>query len=683
MANFWEKDEVVGGQSPARVNFWEQDALSGDPTMLESTAPPPEPEAWNPLLGLSRDVVNGIPILGPMYTGAVDAATTSLAGLLTGEDPQAIKDRVYARQDAYEEENPVLSTAGQLVGGTAAMAPLGMTSAGARLLGVAPGQALLSRLGFGGGSSALISGADSLARGNDLATAGLTAAGGGLIGAGGGAVAPYLGATFSKAGEVGRKALGLGPSAGEVGISTPAADILTDILNADGVLGNQAAANMSAAGPRAMLADAGPNATSLLDVISSSSGPGSRVVKEAVEGRASAANDDIIAALNASLGEPQGIYTAETALRTGTAPARQAAYEAAYASPIDYSSDAGRGIEALMQRVPQSAINAANNLMKVEGSTSPQIMAQIADDGTVTFLRMPSIEQIDYITRGLNTVAKGSEGTGALGGMTDIGRAYGNLAREIRTAAKEVAPAYANALETAATPIAQREALQFGADLLSPRMARDEAAAVISGMSGPEKQFAAQGVRSQIDEAIANVRAVASDPNIDARQARKALQDLSSLAAREKLGLLLGKDQAETLFRQLDEATQSLVLRANVSTNSRTFARTALNDRMQDYVSGGVLNQAMEGRPVNAGQTIIQNLTGRTPQGKAAISDRVYEEIANLLVQSPEVGMDLISGLAARRALAGNPRFGAALAPGAANTTTQQIAEMLLGNVPQ
>lgn len=678
MANWYDEAPVApqaAPQSQGTVNWW-------DEASAQETAPV-EPEAWNPLLGLSRDVVNGIPVLGPMYTGAVDAASTGLMGLLTGEDPQAIKDRVYARQDQYEAENPILSTAGQLVGGTAAMAPLGMTAAGARALGIAPGQGLMSRLLFGGGSGSAISGADSLARGNDPMTAGMTALGGGLIGAGGGAVAPYIGAAVSKAGDVGRKALGLSATPGNVGISKPAADILTDILNADGVLGNQAAANMSQAGPRAMLADAGPNATSLLDVISSTSGPGSRVVKDAVEARASAANDDILAALNASLGEPQGVFTTQTALRTGSAPARDAAYKAAYASPIDYSSDAGMAIEGLMQRVPQSAIAAANNLMKVEGSVSPQIMAKIADDGTVTFLRMPSVEQIDYITRGLNAVAKGTEGTGTLGGMTDIGRAYGNLAREIRTAAKEAAPAYANALETAATPIGQREALQFGSDLLSPRMARDEAASVISGMSGPERQYAAQGVRSQIDEAIANVRAVASDPSIEPRQARKALQDLSSPAAREKLAMLLGPDEAETLFRQLDEATQSLVLRANVATNSRTFARTALNDRVQDYVSGGVLNQAMEGKPVNATQAIIQNLTGRTPQGKAAISDKVYEEIARLLVQSPDAAMDLISGLGARQALAGNPRIGAALAPGAANVTTQQIAEMLLGGVAQ
>lgn len=683
MANFWDKDEVVSGQSPARVNFWEQDALSGDPAMLESTAPA-EAEAWNPLLGLSRDLVNGIPILGPMYTGAVDAATTGIAGLLTGEDPQAIKDRVYSKQDAYEAENPVLSTIGQIAGGTAAMAPLGMTAAGAKAFGVAPGQALLSRLGMGGISGGAIAGADSLARGNDPTTAGLTALGGGILGAAGGAAAPYIGAAFSKAGEAGRRALGMSPSAGEVGISRPAADLLTDTLMADNTLGTQAAINMSQAGPRAMMADAGPNMSSLLDTAIQSSGPGARIATEAIEGRASGAYDDIIDALSGSLGDPRGVYTTAKDLRVGTAAPRQAAYDAAYETPIDYSSEAGRAIEQLMPRIPSSVVDAAKKLMQAEGVQSQQMFAQIAQDGSVVINRMPDVRELDYITRALNTVANSTEGQGAFGKMTDLGRVYQNLARDIRNATKEAAPAYATALETAATPLQQKEALEFGARLLQPGLARDEAADVINGLTGPQRQFAKQGVASQIDEALANVRAVASDPNLDAREAKKALQDLSSRAARDKIALLMGDEAASTaLFKQLDEAARSLELRANTSTNSRTFARTALNDTVQSYINDGAVNQALQGKPINAAQSIVQALTGRDARGRKAISDKVYAEIAELLTMSPDQGMDLISGLATRKAMAGNPRAGASLVPGAVSPTTQSIAEMLLGNVSQ
>ena len=684
MANFWEQDQVAGGQSPARINFWEQDALAGEPTMLESTAPALEPEAWNPLAGLSRDVVNGIPILGPMYTGAVDAVSTNIAGMLTGEDPQAIKDRVYAKQDAYEEQNPVLSTVGQMAGGVAAMAPLGMTAAGAKALGVAPGQSLLSRTLWGAGSGGTIAGLDSLARGNDAQSAGLTALGGAALGGAGGAAAPYIGAGMSKAAEMGRRALGMAPAPGNVGISRPAANILTDTFNADNTLGTNAALNMSQAGPRAMLVDSGPNAMGLLDTAIQKSGPGSRTAIDAIEARASGANADIMEALDAGLGRAEGVFSTTNALRSGTAGARDSAYKAAYATPIDYSSDAGRAVEELMPRIPSSAVAAAKKLMQAEGVQSQQMFAQVADDGSVAFTRMPDVRELDYITRALNTVAEGTEGQGAFGKMTDLGRAYRNLSRDIRSATKVAAPSYAEALETAATPLQQKEALEFGATLLRPGVARDEATEIISGLTGPQRQFAKQGVRSQLDEALANVRAVVSDPNLDAREAKKAIGELSSRASRDKIRLLMDDDAAaDAMFKRLDEATKSLELRANVGTNSRTFVRENTNNTVQSYINDGAINQALDGKPINAVQSAIQALTGRDAQGKRRISDKVYSEIVELLTMSPDKGMDLISGLAARKAMAGNPRVGAALVPGAVSPATQSIMQMLLGNVSQ
>jgi len=684
MANFWENDEVAGGQSPARVNFWEQDALSGDAPMLESTAPTPEPEAWNPALGLSRDLVNGIPILGPMYTGAVDAVTTNLAGLLTGENPQAIKDRVYAKQDAYEEENPILSTTGQMVGGTAAMAPLGMSAAGARFLGAAPGQALLSRLGFGAGSGALISGADSLARGNDLGTAGLTALGGGLIGAGGGAVAPYIGAGFSKAGEIGRKALDMGPSAGEVGISRPAADILTDVLSADGTLGTQAGINMSNAGPRAMLADAGNNTAQLLDTAIQKSGPASRIAADAVETRASQANLDIANALDGAFGKVGESSARDLIVYGDKTNPLDLIYKRAYETPIDYSNPLAMEIEDIVgTRVPASAIKAANELMRVEGKTSQQIMANFADDGTVTFTQQPDVRQLDYITRGLNEVADQANGQGKLGGTTAIGRAYGNLSRDIRSKLKELVPEYRTALDRAATDIGKFNARQLGETVFSSGTTRAELAEELAGMSAAEMGKVREGVRQQFDDMLANVTRSVTDSNMDAREAVAALRGLSSRAARDKVEMIVGKPQAEAFFAKLDEAAKALELRASVATNSKTFARTSTDATVNSYINDGPINQALQGKPLNATQSIIQALTGRDARGNKAISDKVYSEIAQLLIQGPDAGMDLISGLATRKALAGNPRFGASLAPGAANTTTQQIAEMLLGNVPQ
>lgn len=149
--------------------------------------------------------------------------------------------------------------------------------------------------------------------------------------------------------------------------------------------------------------------------------------------------------LDATFGAPLGVNNVSTALRTGSQPARSAAYDAAYATPIDYASDAGRNLESLIGRVERAApgtIALANRLMAGEGVQSQQIMANVAEDGSVTFTRMPDTQQIDYITRALNHMAESGDGRGAMGGTTDIGRVLGNLARDIRGSLREVNPQY-------------------------------------------------------------------------------------------------------------------------------------------------------------------------------------------------------------------------------------------------
>src|SRR5690606_8699883 len=127
----------------------------------------------------------------------------------------------------------------------------------------------------------------------------------------------------------------------------------------------------------------------------------------------------------------------------------------------------------------------------------------------------------------------------ALGGQTDVGRVMGNLSREIRDSLREANPAYGEALQTAATPIGQRQALLFGQELLNRNVPRDVAAERIAGMSEPELAFVRQGVRSQPDEMLANVRGALTNPDTGAREAQQALAQLSSRAVRDKISLIL------------------------------------------------------------------------------------------------------------------------------------------------
>lgn len=236
-----------------------------------------------------------------------------------------------------------------------------------------------------------------------------------------------------------------------------------------------------------MLADAGPSTLSTLDTAIQRGGPRAGEAATRINARAEAATQDINAALDQGLGVPEGMVKPLTALRQQTQAPREAAYKAAYEQPINYADPRGKALEKIVKtRVPKSAIARANELMRTNGEESQQILARVADDGTVTFETLPDVRQLDYITRGLKDVASEADGKGKLGGQTDIGMAYGSLAREIRNLTKSLVPEYKTALDTAAAPINAREAKLFGQTMLSPSVARDEVDAFVSGLSDAE-----------------------------------------------------------------------------------------------------------------------------------------------------------------------------------------------------
>lgn len=702
MANPWDNDQIVTPAGQAAPKPWETDAIvtpaqsdgpwlrNAQPTfsqlrdagMIQRTpgnedlwtpsSPPEERPALNPVAGIARELVEGIPVAGPLYTGAIDHIGSNVIGGVTGENPAALREGYQNRLEGFREEHPYLSTGAQIVGGTAAMAPLAATPVGQTAFGMTG--PLWQRLATGGLTGAGIGAGDAAVRGEDPRMGALYGAGFGAVG---GAAAPHI-ARFLAAG--GRAASALArnvagaPVPATADYSRPALDAVSRVIDADGAFANSGVLNIARGGPDAMLADVGPGAQSLLDTAIQRSGPGARSAMEAIEQRAATANQTVNRALDDALGAPQGAQSFQTALREGTAPMRHAAYDAAYAAPIDYSSNAGRAIEQMMKRVPENVIQTANRMMMMEGHQSAQILADVGEDGLVTFFRMPDVRQIDYITRALNQAARSGEGQGALGGQTDIGRIYSTLAQNLRDAARTAVPQYDAALTTAAQPIQIREALLFGRNAMSSSVTRDQVSEFVGGILGPQRQAAMAGVRGHIDDVLANVRAVMSDPNSDAREARKALQDLSSRAAREKMELIIGDEAvSQSLFQQLDQAAAALQLRAGVSGNSRTYARTAMDQIVGQQFNQGILNQLMQGRPVNAGQMAIQNLTGRTPQGITALQDQTYEEIARLLTTPRgDQAISMLSVLGNRNAM---PTPSAPFVPGLAHGISGNISQ--------
>jgi hypothetical protein len=591
--------------------------------------------AYNPLGAIARALDASVSAGGDVLTSGWG---DELSGLM-GMDTHAIRQR----NDALRESNPIASTVGS-VGGALA---LGSSLGKALPSNMAAGSGLGIRMAAGGGEGLALGalyGSGDADEGSRLGGAAM----GGLVGGATGALFPLVAAGVGRGYEAIRNAWNAKPIAAQAGISPETARALGGIIEADGALGPQGQAAMRRAGPEAMLVDSGPTAQGVLDTTIQRGGPGARVAREAIDARLGRDSQALVSALDDALGTPQGVATAQNAIRQAAKPEVTAAYNKAYSTPIDYASDAGRKVEDIINRIPDriksGAIQRANERMFYDGRTNMQILADIADDGKVTFRQLPSVEQADYIKRALNEIV--NDGTDITGKMSADAQFASQMAKDLRNAVADAVPVYGEALKTAADPLSEQAAIKLGSKLLSRGMVRDEAAMAIRGMTEPEKRAVAQGIRSQIDEAMANVQRTATDPNIDARAALDALKKLSSPANREKTALVIGQQKSKALFDELDRVAQSFELRSAVSTNSRTFGRGAISERVKDLSGAdGPVRTALRGEPVNASKRVIQALTGETPARQAAREDQTYLEIARLLTRQGGAGQDVYDAI--------------------------------------
>lgn len=538
---------------------------------------------------------------------------------------------------ALAAEQPVADIAGKVTGGVglgsqlvkrglslAAAAPTGARLGGKTGLvarSAADGSILGGIYGFGSGEDGFLNRAYEAGKGALL---------GGIIGGAVPAAAKGVSAGYQNVVD----ALAARSAAKTAGASPEAVNMLTNVLEADGTLGARGATNMGRAGNEAMLVDAGPNAKQVLDAAIARGGPGSVRAQQAVEQRVARGAEDLTSTLDENLGAPQGVFAARKAIADAARPGLRNAYDVAYDAPINYAAQEGQALEQMIAgRVPGNIISKANELMKLDGHSSKQILANVADDGSVTFKQLPDVRQVDYITRALRQAAESGEGQGAMGGQTQLGAAYQRLAKEIRGNLRTLVPQYGDALDTAADPISRSQAVKLGGKALSPSVRTDEFADAVEGMSIAEKGAVSQGIRSEIEHRVSNITRTVQDGNVDAREAIKALKDLSSRASREKVTLAIGEKAASKLFDDVDRIATSFELRASVAENSKTYARQSVDQRVKNMSAPGPIGKVAQGEPVNAVKRLVQVLTGQTPQKIAAREDAVYSELADLLTR--------------------------------------------------
>ena len=404
---------------------------------------------------------------------------------------------------------------------------------------------------------------------------------------------------------------------------------------------------LAALGDDAMLVDTSPAAVGSLDVAIQTSPRANVIAIPAIQNRAQIAGRNLSNTLDDVLGAPVGKVATIQGIKTQGKAAINQAYNKAYSTPIDYTTNEGRAIEELLTRLPKNqvkgAIDKANaRLLYDGGAKESQIIADIAEDGTATFRELPNVRQLDQLKRAFDGIAR--DGTDKLTGQVteDAGFAR-RIAQDIRNFTRAAVPEYGDALKLASDDISTSAAVDNGYALLTNKVTRDVARNQIKQMTAPEKTAAKQGVRDFIDDSLARIGKLASRPDVEVREVAKALSLLSSRSSIQKLKNLVGVKQAKQITDDLERASIALNLRARTSANSQTFARQEGAKLVDDLTTNQFWEEVKGLAPRSLIKRTIGALTGTGDEAKNLRRGGLYAEIADVLVNAK--GKSAISAL--------------------------------------
>lgn len=592
-----------------------------------------------PVSMMAMQFLKGVPIVGGQIPGAITgaAAEEQAGGEALAQMGMAPRDITAAALQETERTQPVTSGVAQLAGGLTGVAAVPGLLPALAARGLTAGARMASGA-FRGGTAAAVEGSATAAveapEGERLGAALTGAAIAGPIGLAGGLIPPGGAEVFNNArnyiARIDDRQLSR-----ELGVSRETATVVRQAMASEDF--EAASQALRRAGADSMLADAIPVLRDYLDAaIQLGGAQARREGRQLIEARASQATQNFQRYMDNTLGVPEGREVIGARIRLATADERADAYNAAYNTPIDYSTDTGRQIENLLTRVGRfspNAITNANRLLAAEDATSQQIMANIAEDGTVTFRQLPDVRQIDYIRRGLADIAESQEGRGAMGGQTQIGAAATRLSQQLRDAVAESVPEYRDALRVAANTIEEINAARTGYEALSNRTTREDIREGLRGLTEPERVAAQLGLRNAIEDQLSQVSRLASDPNRDARETRKLTSLMTSRLFESKLEMIMGPQQARQFMQQLDQELTSIELRSAIAAGSGTARRGAIAGVVSEQAQTGVVGHLRRGEPARATKAILQALTGETDEAMQAREMGIYDEIATLLTR--------------------------------------------------
>ncbi len=554
--------------------------------------------ASDPITSGLTGIVEGLPVIGaPLQEGA-EMASAGIGSMLTGVPYEQVRREIGQDVDASHEQYPGTRLAGNVTGAIGGTVPLVMAAPGA--FGVTGG-GLLSRSLASGATSTGLGAADAAVRsGGDVDAVKRGAMWGGAFGA----AAPGLGRLAGK----GVNAI----TSRFRGAPSGAARVFNRAVSADAI--DDFPAKLAQMGDDALPMDLGPNLQRQAGALAATPGRGQEIVRGAIAQRQAGSGTRVTGALDDALGGPVDTVALADDIIVRRAAASKPLYDAAYSKPVPFS----RKLEQLLKRpAMKRALSKAQRLAADEGVSSKQWFANVADDGKVTIRNVPDVRQLDLTKRALDDMISAAQRAG----NNNEARILIQQKNLLTGMIDDAVPEYRQARMAFSGPSGVINALEDGqkafANNLTPKHLNNE----LLKMGASEREAYIQGARAKIAQIMGTARN-------DALAARAMFQKGFN---REKLEILVGKEQAVSLLKSLDAETAFTRTRDVVTGNSETAARAAAMSEIGGKPDGvGIVRSLLNMRGGDAAASLGDGFSGSM---RGAAQSRQNEQLARLLTE--------------------------------------------------
>lgn len=590
--------------------------------------------------------VGDLPIVGPALLGGTQRAAAGLASAIDGDSYEDNLRRGREVTTAAQAENPKSRFAGTVTGNVGAMAGLGATATGARLLGVT-GPNLLARAGMSGLSSGLISGADTAVRGGSAEEV----VGSGAIGGAIGGAIPIVGAGVRR----GLEAVGDTVYPFINSIRNPAQEaqrrvgmaITRDAASNPGMVMNQADEAVAAANniPLANVDRGGETTRALARSVANQSPESRASIENLANDRFGAQSQRAVQFVRRLTGGNADDLAYQESIRQSARAANAPAYNAAYRAPEAQQVFTPR-IQQLMQspsfrravdRVPaksadRGAVSGARAIPNPfqTNSRGDYVLRRGANGTQVT----PSLEFWDHVQRNLRTFGDKAARAGDNTTASELRALREALNGELDTAV----PAFQTARRGAAAFFGADDAVDAGRQFAISPKTIPEATRAFQRFTAPERRAFATGYASEL---IDRIKASPDRSNVINSVFRNQ-------SARESMELVFGPQRAREVeaYVRVEDLVDRLRGTMGNSTTARQLVELGIGGGAGYAFTGGDWKGALTGAALARGTRFV---------GQRADA-RVMEQVARLLTQDNQGSLRLAVQQAAR-----NPAYMGAL----------------------